>query len=205
VSSKPVLFDYNGVVKPKPIPLSAGTKDTPTVTTDGQSKLAKIHDVIAHQPPIHSDHRGELVEMFTTPEFWESEFAYAYQTSIRPGMLKGWFAHEKKLDRYHIVRGELLLLLYDGREESPTCGVVQKILLSDRSARQVLIPQKVWHLSLNVGQDDAILVNLPSTCYDHENPDRFHIAFDSGTIPVDVQSFFPVTFVGAQDAAARFC
>lgn len=182
-----------------------GSQDSPTVTTDGVSRLASIHDVVVHTPPVHADHRGELVEMYTTPEFWKEDFAYAYQTSIRPGMLKGWFAHEKKLDRYHIVRGELLVLLYDGRKDSPTCGVVQKLLLSDRSARQVLIPQEVWHLSLNVGQDDAILVNLPSTCYDHDNPDRFHIPHDSDIIPVNVRSFFPVTFVGAQDAASRFC
>jgi dTDP-4-dehydrorhamnose 3,5-epimerase len=187
------------------VPLSLGTPEPPVVNAAGVSKMAAIHDVVVHRPPIHADHRGELVEMFTTPEFWNEEFAYAYQTSIRPGMLKGWFAHEKKTDRYHIVRGELLVLLYDGREGSSTCGVLQKLLLSDRSARQVLIPPEVWHLSLNVGEEDAILVNLPSTCYDHENPDRFHIPFDSEVIPVNVRSFFPVTFSGAQDAASRFC
>ena len=192
-------------MKPGSVPLSHGKQDPATVTADGLSRLSVIHDVITHTPPIHSDHRGELVEMFTKPEFWKSDFTYAYQTSIRPGMLKGWFAHEKKFDRYHIVRGELLLLMYDGREDSPTCGVVQKLLLSDRSARQVLIPQCVWHLSLNVGQEDAILVNLPSTCYDHDNPDRYHIPFDSDVIPVDVRSYFPVTFSGAVDAAAVFC
>ena len=189
----------------QPIPLSLGTPDTAVVNAAGVSKMAAIHDVVVHQPPVHADHRGELVEMFTTPEFWNEEFAYAYQTSIRPGMLKGWFAHEKKTDRYHIVRGELLVLLYDGRKDSSTCGVLQKLLLSDRSARQVLIPPEVWHLSLNVGEEDAILVNLPSTCYDHENPDRFHIPFDSEVIPVNVRSFFPVTFSGAQNAASRFC
>jgi len=189
----------------EPVPLSLGSQDSATVDSSGAIRSSNIHDVVIHKPPVHADHRGELVEMFTIPEFWDAEFAYAYQTSIRPGMLKGWFAHENKLDRYHIVRGELLVLLYDGREDSPTCGLSQKLLLSDRSTRQVLIPQRVWHLSLNVGQDDAILVNLPSTCYDHDNPDRFHIPFDSDLIPIDVRSYFPVTFSGAQDAAARFC
>jgi len=99
----------------------------------------------------------------------------------------------------------LLLLLYDGRKESPTCGVVQKVLLSDRSARQVLIPQEVWHLSLNVGLSDAILINLPSTHYDHDHPDRYHISFDSNLIPVDVRAYFPVTQSGAWNPAAVFC
>jgi dTDP-4-dehydrorhamnose 3,5-epimerase len=120
-------------------------------------------------------------------------------------MLKGWFAHEKKLDRYHLVTGELLVILYDDREGSPTRGVVQKLVLSEKSARQVLIPPMIWHLSLNVGQQDAILVNLPSTHYDHENPDRFHMSIDSGDIPVDVRSFFPVTYSGSQNIAGTFC
>jgi dTDP-4-dehydrorhamnose 3,5-epimerase len=182
-----------------------GTCDVPTVRADGSSLSGNLHGVIAHQPPIHVDHRGALVEMFTRPEFWEKDFAYAYQTSIRPGMLKGWFAHQEKMDRYHIVAGELLLLLYDDRPESPTRGQAQKLLLSERSARQVLIPPRIWHLSLNVGQGEAILVNLPSSLYNHEKPDRAHIPFDSADIPVDVRAFFPVTFMGAQDAAGTFC
>ena len=135
------------------------------------------------------------------PEFWNAEFAYAYQTSIRPGMLKGWFAHEKKLDRYHLVSGELLVLLYDDRENSPTKNVVQKLILSEATVRQVLIPPHVWHLSLNVGLEDAILVNLPSTHYDHKNPDRFYISIDSGEIPVDVRSYFPVINSNANQIA----
>jgi dTDP-4-dehydrorhamnose 3,5-epimerase len=124
------------------IPLSFGSRDKATVSKSGERKVSGIDGVYVHKPPVHSDHRGELVEMYTSPEFWEEKFAYAYQTSIRPGMLKGWFAHENKMDRYHIVTGELLVLLYDGREDSPTCGNSMKVLLSKSSARQVLIPQK---------------------------------------------------------------
>ena len=172
--------------------LIGAKKDVSSVSKDGQLLSGNISGVFVHKPPVHVDHRGELVEMFTMPDFWEAEFAYAYQTSIRPGMLKGWFAHEKKLDRYHIASGELLVLLYDDRENSPTKGMVQKIVLAATTNRQVMIPPYVWHLSVNIGSVDAILVNLPSTHYDHQNPDRFHISIDSGDIPVDVRSYFPV-------------
>ena len=160
--------------------------------------------MIVNQPPVHVDHRGALVEMYTRPDFWEQPFAYAYQTSIRPGMLKGWFLHERKFDRYHLVSGELLVLLYDDRPDSPTRGVLQKTVLSERSARQVLIPPNIWHLSLNVGQFEAILVNLPSTHYDHANPDRFYVSIDSGKIPVDVRSFFPISYAGPHEIAGTF-
>jgi dTDP-4-dehydrorhamnose 3,5-epimerase len=185
--------------------LARAKKDRATVTAQGVALEAPIDGVIAHKPPLHADHRGALVEMFTTPEFWKADFAYAYQTSIRPGMLKGWYAHEKKLDRYHLVSGELLVLLYDDREGSPTRGCFQKLVLSEATFRQVLIPPLVWHLSLNVGQGDAILVNLPSTHYNHESPDRFHISIDSGDIPIDVRAFFPVTFSLPNRVADSLC
>ena len=180
-------------------------RDVATVRADGSSLAATIEGVVVHTPPIHVDHRGALVEMFTIPEFWADGFAYAYQSSIRPGMLKGWFAHEHKADRYHLVTGALLVLLYDDRSTSSTKGTTQKLLLSERSARQVLIPAGVWHLSLNVGTDEAILVNLPTKVYQHDNPDRVHLPFTTDRIPVDVRSYFPVNVVGADDPAATFC
>ena len=191
---------------PKVSPLlNRAKKDVATVSAAGASLETPIEGVFMSQPPVHVDHRGALVEMFTSPEFWEADFAYAYQTSIRPGTLKGWFAHEKKFDRYHIVSGELLVMLYDDREGSSTRGALHKAVLSASSVRQVLIPPLVWHLSLNVGQDDAILVNLPSTHYDHANPDRFHISIDSGEIPIDVRSYFPTINSLPDRIASTFC
>lgn len=185
-------------------PVLRGVQDRATVHSDGTPLVGNLHGVLVNKPPVHADHRGALVEMYTRDDFWTEPFAYAYQTSVRPGMLKGWFSHEKKLDRYHLVSGELLVLLYDDREDSPTRGQSQKLVLGEHGARQVLIPQRVWHLSYNVGQTDAILVNLPSTHYDHENPDRYHISIDSGEIPVDVRSFFPVANIGPHDIAGTF-
>lgn len=167
-----------------------------TVRPDGSYRAETIDGLIIHQPPIHVDHRGALVEMFTIDAFWEQDFAYAYQTSIRPNTLKGWYAHERKNDRYHIVRGELLLCLYDDRPKSPTRGLTQTLVLSERSARQVFIPARIWHLSLNVGSEEAILVNLPTAKYHHAAPDRLHIPWDSQLIPLDVRRFFPQAYAG---------
>lgn len=195
-------YHYDSRVNDPDIP--QGLQDTPTVTSQGATLSRSLDGVIVHRPPVHADHRGALVEMYTRDDFWTEGFAYAYQTTIRPGMLKGWFAHHRKLDRYHLVTGELLVLLYDDREGSPTQGMSQKVVLSEKTDRQVLIPPRLWHLSLNIGQTDAVLVNLPSTHYDHENPDRYFIDIDSGQIPVDVRSFFPITYSGPTTIAGTF-
>ena len=178
---------------------AAARPDPVTMDAMGNSVLPQIDGVLINTPPVHSDHRGALVEMYTRDDFWVESFAYAYQTSIRPGMLKGWFAHDEKVDRYHLASGELLVLLYDDRPESPTKGLVQRTVLSEATDRQVLIPRRVWHLSLNIGSTDAILINLPSSHYDPSKPDRRHVDIESGKIPVDVRSFFPVVYKGPNE------
>ena len=185
--------------------LARASRDSATIDSSGTRIETAIDGVIAHRPPLHIDHRGALTEMFTDPSFWAEPFAYAYQTSVRPGMLKGWFAHQEKADRYHLATGELLVFLYDDRPESKTRGRSQRIVLSERGVRQVYIPRQVWHLSLNIGVDEAIIVNLPTTLYDPANPDRFHIPYDSPDIPVDVRSYFPVTNIGAESPQSHSC
>ncbi len=179
------------------------TQDSQSVDPEGKALLELIDGVIVSTPRVHEDHRGVLVEMYREDDFWQEPFAYAYQTSIRPGVAKGWFLHREKSDRYHLAVGELMLFLYDDREGSSTRGFVNKFLLSERSRRDVFIPCGVWHLSLNVGLTDAVLINLPTTRYNPESPDRYHLPFDSELIPVDIRSFFPLSNMGPISPAAR--
>ena len=96
-----------------------------------------------------------------------------------------------------------MLLLYDDREGSPTRGLINKFLLSERNRRDAFIPCGLWHLSLNVGSTDAVLINPPTTRYNPEAPDRYHLPFDSGAITVDMRSYFPLSNMGPINPAAR--
>jgi dTDP-4-dehydrorhamnose 3,5-epimerase len=178
-------------------------RDSQTVDAQGRPLVELIDGVLVSSPVVHEDHRGVLVEMYGEAEFWAQPFAYAYQTSLRPGVAKGWFLHKEKSDRYHLAFGELMLFLYDDREGSSTRGIVNKIMLSERNLRDVFIPAGLWHLSLNVGSTDALLINLPTTRYNPEAPDRYHLPFDTGQIPVDVRSYFPLSNMGPINPEGR--
>jgi len=67
-----------------------------------------------------------------------------------------------------------------------------KLVLSDSGVRQVTMPPFVWHLSVNVGDVDAHLVNFPTEVYHHDAPDRRLLPWDSPEIPVDVRAHLPV-------------
>lgn len=169
-----------------------GTRDEQTVTKAGVSTAATIAGVKTRSTANHLDHRGSVFEIFEGDmDFWETPVVYAYQFSVRPHQMKGWGLHEHKIDRYTMITGEVLLFLYDSRPDSPTHGVSQKIVLSDRGVRQVIIPSFVWHLTVNLGLDEARLINFPTMVYHHEAPDRILLPWDSDSIPVDVSAHLP--------------
>lgn len=98
-------------------------------------------------------------------------------------MIKGWGLHKLHEDRYLLIFGEIEVVLYDERPDSPTTGLVSTVYLSEYNRRLMNIPSGVWHASRNVGQKDAIIVNFPTKCYDHSNPDKYRLPIDTDRIP----------------------
>ncbi len=173
--------------------LPRGIRDEQSVTRDGTPIAQVIDGVKTRSTTNHLDHRGTVFEIFEGDlDFLETPIVYAYQFSVRPGLVKGWGQHEHKIDRYTIISGEVLVLLYDARPTSPTRGVLQKVYLSDRGMRQLIIPQSVWHLSLNLIDTEARLINFPTEAYNHEAPDRLLLPWDTTEIPVDVSALLPL-------------
>ena len=170
-----------------------GVRDLQSVTRDGRSTAQAIDGVKTRSTVNHLDHRGTVFEIFEGDMvFWETPIVYAYQFSVRPGLAKGWGLHEHKIDRYTIISGEVLVIMYDSRATSPTQGLVYKVYLSDRGVRQLIIPRGVWHLSLNLIDTEARLINFPTEVYNHEAPDRLLLPWDTTEIPVDISALLPL-------------
>ena len=170
-----------------------GWRDAQTVTATGESTVPVIDGVLTHRPVIHLDDRGSLFEIYdgSGSGMWADPVVYAYQASVFPGQVKGWARHEVKADRYSIASGELLVLLHDGRPDSPTNGLTQRVVLSPRGDLQLRIPPGVWHLFTALGAQEAQVLNLPTEPYHHEAPDRFLLPWDTDELPVDVRSYLP--------------
>ena len=47
----------------------------------------------------------------------------------------------------------------------------------------MVIPPGVFHALLNVGEIDALFVNLPTRPYRHDAPDKFRLPLDTDQIP----------------------
>lgn len=167
-------------------------RDAATVTASGEGLARGIEGVLTRKPITHTDHRGTVFEIYSDdPGYWEDPVVYCYQFSVHPGTVKGWGLHERKKDRYTLIRGACLTLLYDARPDSATYGLVSRIMLAESGIRMVTIPTGVWHLNIAIGSDEAVLINHPTERYVHDRPDRLLLPHDTTAIPVRVADFYP--------------
>jgi dTDP-4-dehydrorhamnose 3,5-epimerase len=180
--------------------VQAASRDSATVTKAGLLLASSIEGVKVHGPVNHVDNRGRLFEVYPGPnDYWTEPVVYCYTFTVRANQVKGWGLHQKKIDRYTLITGELTTLLFDARADSPTAGQSQTVTLSGEGARQLTIPRGVWHMNINVSPTETYLINHPSEIYEHANPDRLLLPWNTSEIPVDVAAMFPVQFSGAAD------
>ena len=159
-------------------------KDKQSVSSKGVKLQALPLGVQFREIPTHEDDRGSVVEMFDERWDWPKDplvFSYCY--TVRPGKVKGWGMHKKHEDRYFILYGELEVVLYDDRPESPTYKLLAKVYLTEKNRRLMNIPTGVWHASHNVGLKDVVVVNFPTIPYQHETPDKYRLPLDTDKIP----------------------
>lgn len=179
--------------KPAPEVFLDGIKDPALVSSEGKPLQPLPHGATFREVPTHCDERGTVVELFDTRWGWHDvpiEFVYSY--TLRPNRVKGWGMHLLHEDRYFVLSGEMKIVMFDGRENSPTRGQVSSIVLSSYQRRIFNIPQGIWHANWNIGSTDVIVVNFPTIPYEHANPDKYRLPLNCDEIPFK----FPSDVVG---------
>ena len=159
-------------------------KDIQTVTPDGTSIEPLIHGVIIRPAVTLVDDRGTLCEILNPA--WgvhPAPLTYVYQFTIRPGKIKGWHAHHQHDDRIFISQGEIKVVLYDDRPESPTYRMINEIYRTERHRSLMIIPAFVFHAHQNIGDTNALLISSPTRVYNHADPDVFRLPIENDYIP----------------------
>lgn len=159
-------------------------KDAQTVTPEGKSVKKKIDGLIIHPLILHEDERGGLMEGYNPA--WNinpDPLVYVYQTSIRPGKVKGWVVHKKQEDRIFPCLGTMQWAFYDDRPNSPTYKLLNIFTLSERNRALFITPRGVFHAVKNVGDNEAIFINMPTRPYDHADPDKYRLPLKNDLIP----------------------
>ncbi|MFT5867457.1 MAG: dTDP-4-dehydrorhamnose 3,5-epimerase [Gammaproteobacteria bacterium] len=164
--------------------LAGAERDAQTVRTDSTPMTGLPHGAKSRDTILHADDRGSLFEIFDTAwDFDDDPFPRVYASTMRPGVVKGWALHKEHGDRYFIVTGDIQVVMYDVRPDSPTCGQVFVKTLSDKNRTLMTIPPFVWHADHNVGDVEAMLLNMPTRGYQYEKPDKYRLPIDTPLIP----------------------
>jgi dTDP-4-dehydrorhamnose 3,5-epimerase len=160
------------------------SRDSATVDAKGNS-LAKVpHGVTFRNAVTHFDDRGSVCELYDERWDWHSApLVFSYIFTLRPNRVKGWGMHMHHEDRYIVLRGEMIVVMYDSREDSPTKGLVSQVHLSEWNRRLMNIPIGIWHVNWNPGSTEALVNNFPTRAYDHDNPDKYRLPIDTDQIP----------------------
>jgi dTDP-4-dehydrorhamnose 3,5-epimerase len=77
------------------------------------------------------------------------------------------------------VKGLVSIVVYDARETSPTCGLVNEFRVSERNPGLLVIPPNLYHGWKNLGIDEAFIINMPSAQYSHDEPDALDLPYDT--------------------------
>jgi len=144
-----------------------------------------IEGVATKKLKVIPDERGFLMEVFRRDDDFFERFGQAYVTVVYPGVVKGWHYHRTQTDHFCVLKGMGKVVLYDGREGSPTRGEVNEFFMGERQPILLRIPVGVAHGFKGIGTEPAYLLNIPNEPYDYDEPDEFRIPPHGGEIPYD--------------------
>ena|SRR5258708_5784912 len=166
--------------------MNPAKQDRQTTTPSGEPIIDLIDGVKIRSASTLADERATLCEIFNPAwEFHPAPLAYVYQFTIRPGKIKGWRSHRLHNDRIFISRGQVKVVLYDDRPNSPTYRKINEIYRTEYDRTLMIIPAFVFHVHQNIGSEDALFISMPSKAYNHTSPEfiacrstpiTFHIA-----------------------------
>jgi dTDP-4-dehydrorhamnose 3,5-epimerase len=131
---------------------------------------ASVRDLVKYV-----DDRGYLMEVLRNDDPEYTLFGQVYVSSCSPGLVKAWHAHRSQKDNICVIKGCIKLAMHDTRDWSDTCDQSQTIVTGELNSKLISIPQCVWHGYMALGNEPAIILNIPTLPYNKEKPDEMRI------------------------------
>jgi dTDP-4-dehydrorhamnose 3,5-epimerase len=149
----------------------------------GQNKLLKQPRIDGVElrfirPVSHED--GTLSEIARVD--WEEiskPIVHVHVSTTLPGRIRAWGLHQNSTDRLFVVKGLVSIVVYDGRTDSRTFGLINEFKISERNPALLVIPSNLYHGWKVLGTDEAFVINMPTSMYDYDHPDALDLPYES--------------------------
>tara|TARA_R110002124_G_scaffold225213_2_gene390580 strand:- start:789 stop:1319 length:531 start_codon:yes stop_codon:yes gene_type:complete len=165
--------------------LKGAIKDPQSITAQWTpTNQALIDGVQVKEVKNVLKNNGHLTEIYR--EDWgldDLHVSQIFQVSLLPGGISAWHAHEITTDRIFVNTGSIKVVLYDGREGSPTFGKINEFRCGALRPMLIVVPPKVWHGVQNFTSQPASLLNIVDKAYQYNDPDHWRIPLDTEEIP----------------------
>lgn len=138
---------------------------------NGPSKMAEIEGVIVKPLKQFVDDRGAVMRVFRNYDH-DVDVNEVYISRVNHGVVKGWKRHHKMTQRFVVPYGSMKLVLFDGREDSPTKGIRMEIILDAKdNYQQLTVPHGVWYAFGCLSDDFALMLNVADMIHEDNEAD----------------------------------
>ena len=160
--------------------------DAKQSAVDAQGRLQQqLIDGLRFRPTRPVPHEDGTVAEVARVDWEEVDepIVHTHVTTTQPGRVRAWGLHRQSTDRLFVVKGLVSIVVYDGRVGSPTQGVLNEFKVSERNPGLLVIPPNLYHGWKVIGTEEAFIINMPTSAYDHSQPDALDLPYESPEAP----------------------
>ncbi len=118
------------------------------------------------------DDRGSVMHMLRADAVDFEGFGEVYFSTVKVSVIKAWKQHRRMVQNLAVPVGRVKFVIYDGRRESSTYGVVEEIISGPDNYGLLRIPAMVWYGFQGLGHADSLIANCATIPYDPHEVER---------------------------------
>ena len=159
---------------------TARPKGSPTTHTPARGVIDGVKIIPLKQIV---DERGKIMHMLkaTDPHF--IRFGEIYFSCAWPGAIKAWHIHKTMTLNNAVMSGRAKLVMYDGRDGSPTKGLIQEVFLGEDNYCLVQVPPGIANGYKAYGDKLVVMANCATE--PHRPDEIIRIGPLTSAIPYD--------------------
>jgi dTDP-4-dehydrorhamnose 3,5-epimerase len=140
-----------------------------------------IEGVIVQPLKVMSDERGFVKHMLRADAPHFSGFGEIYFSFTRHQVVKAWKCHHRITQHFAVPMGQLLLVIYDDRENSSTRGKINEFVIGDQHYCLVKIPPGVIYGFQSLSPEGTLVANCIDAVFDPQESSAYPL--DDAQIP----------------------
>lgn len=144
----------------------------------------KIHDLQVLPLKQIRDERGAVYHYLKSSDNSFKGFGEAYYSKINPNVIKGWKLHRRLHQNFCVPFGDVKIVIFDDRIDSPSRGEFDEIVLNDTDSYYLLsMPPGLWYSFKCISGNFSLLANIINE--GHDPLESITLSLENNIIPYD--------------------